>query len=81
MLAVDKRTGQEVWRHQVPGGKPNFNAPSDCVGSWATPIIASVAGREQRILTLPKNCCLLIPERERNSGMPVELASSLMDRQ
>ena len=61
VLAVDKRTGQEVWRHQVPGGKPDFNAPSDCVGSWATPIIASVAGREQLILNAPEELMSLDP--------------------
>jgi outer membrane protein assembly factor BamB len=61
VLAVDKRTGLEVWRFQVPGGKPDFESPSDCVGSWATPIITSVAGREQLILNAPEELMSLDP--------------------
>lgn len=61
VLAVDKRTGKEVWRHKVPGGKSDFNAPSDCVGSWATPIIASVTGRQQLILNAPEELMSLDP--------------------
>jgi outer membrane protein assembly factor BamB len=61
VLAVNKRTGRELWRRQVPGGKPDFNAPSDCVGSWATPLVASIDGREQLILNVPEKLLSLDP--------------------
>jgi outer membrane protein assembly factor BamB len=61
LLAVEKRTGKQVWRYEVPGGKPDFNAPSACVGSWATPIIATVSGREQLILNAPDELMSLDP--------------------
>ena len=54
VVAIEKLTGNEVWRHRVPGGKPNFNDPSDCVGSWATPVVGKIADREQLILNAPE---------------------------
>jgi outer membrane protein assembly factor BamB len=54
LLAVDKLTGEQVWRHDVPGGKPDYNAPSDCVGSWATPVFANIGGRDQLIVNAPE---------------------------
>ena len=49
VVAVDKQSGREVWRHDVPGGKRDFDAPSDCVGSWATPLLASVEEQNRLI--------------------------------
>ncbi len=61
LLAVDKRTGEELWRYDVPGGKPDYNAPSDCIGSWATPIVANVANRDQLIVNAPEQLISLDP--------------------
>jgi outer membrane protein assembly factor BamB len=48
LLAVDKKTGKEVWTHDEPGG--NGKA---FIGSWSTPIIARVNGTDQLILGVP----------------------------
>ena len=61
LLAVEKSTGKEVWRHDVPGGKPDYNAPSDCVGSWATPIVATIGRRDQLIVNTPEKLISLDP--------------------
>jgi outer membrane protein assembly factor BamB len=61
LLAVDKRTGEEVWRHEVPGGKPDYNVPSDCVGSWSTPVCVNIGGRDQLIVNAPEQLISLDP--------------------
>jgi outer membrane protein assembly factor BamB len=48
LLAVDKATGEKVWEHTEPGGKNGF------YGSWSTPIIAKVGGRDQLVLSVPR---------------------------
>jgi outer membrane protein assembly factor BamB len=53
LLAVNMKTGQDVWRVDIPGGK--FGTKSDqWVGSWSTPIIASINGRDEMILGVPE---------------------------
>lgn len=41
LLAVDKKTGRTVWEHDEKGG------------SWGTPLIASMGGKDQMILGVP----------------------------
>ncbi len=62
VLAVNKRTGEEVWRFDVPGGKPDFDLPSDCVGSWATPLLAKIDHQQQLILNAPEQLIALDPQ-------------------
>ena len=47
LVAVDKRTGKEVWRHTspVPGGE-------DVFGTWSTPLIVETTGRVELISAL-----------------------------
>jgi outer membrane protein assembly factor BamB len=52
LLAVDKKTGKEVWRHDEPGGSSGKNKP--WIGSWSTPIVVKVQGREELILSVPE---------------------------
>jgi outer membrane protein assembly factor BamB len=56
VVAVDKRTGKEVWRFDVPppavkegpgGGNPDFT------GSWSTPAMMTISGRSQVVVALP----------------------------
>jgi outer membrane protein assembly factor BamB len=51
LLAVDKRTGKEVWRHDEPGGKSGAARP--WVGSWSTPLVVHTAGRDELLLGVP----------------------------
>ena len=50
LIALNKRTGKEVWRVDEPGGKFG-RAPSEWLGSWSTPIIASIKGRDEVIVS------------------------------
>lgn len=43
LLAVDKRTGKTVWETDAP------------TGSWATPVLATVNGKEQLVLGMSKD--------------------------
>ena len=58
LIAMNKKNGEEVWRHEEPGGhsgqvkKGEKNAP--WVGSWSTPVIAKIGDREELILSVPK---------------------------
>jgi outer membrane protein assembly factor BamB len=58
LIAMDKKAGEEIWRHEEPGGQSGIakegkkNAP--WVGSWSTPVVAKVGGREELILSVPK---------------------------
>lgn len=52
LLAVDKKSGETVWEHQEPGGKFGDQS-SDWLGSWSTPIIAKVNGRDELLLGVP----------------------------
>jgi outer membrane protein assembly factor BamB len=55
LVAFDKRNGKEIWRHEEPGGKSGLGGKGgdDWIGSWSTPIVAKVAGREELVLTVP----------------------------
>ncbi|HEY8504031.1 MAG TPA: PQQ-binding-like beta-propeller repeat protein [Gemmataceae bacterium] len=53
LVALDKKTGEEVWRHDEPGGKFG-NSNREWIGSWATPVVVNVAGRDELILPVPK---------------------------
>jgi outer membrane protein assembly factor BamB len=49
LLAVDKKTGKEVWKHEEAGG-----AAKAFIGSWSTPIIARVNDHDELILGVPE---------------------------
>jgi outer membrane protein assembly factor BamB len=47
LLAVNKKTGAKVWQHdEAPGDGKKF------IGSWSTPILAKVDGKDQLILSV-----------------------------
>ena len=47
MIALDRRTGETVWQTDVPGGADDKSAETGgWVGSWSTPVIATVGGRD-----------------------------------
>src|SRR5436190_6214936 len=53
LIALNKKTGEKVWRQDEPGGKSGEKGNTDWVGSWSTPIIAKVGDREELILSVP----------------------------
>jgi outer membrane protein assembly factor BamB len=51
LIAMDKRTGKDVWKVDVPG---NYGTkPTEWTGSWSTPVTARIDGKEQLIMTWP----------------------------
>jgi outer membrane protein assembly factor BamB len=54
LLAVNKSTGAEIWRHEESGGSSGLGANKEWVGSWSTPILARVGDRDQLILSVPE---------------------------
>jgi outer membrane protein assembly factor BamB len=53
LLAVNKKTGEKVWQHDEPGGADGMKKGA-WIGSWSTPIITKVDGKDQLILGMPK---------------------------
>jgi outer membrane protein assembly factor BamB len=54
LVAVNKKTGAIVWQHDEPGGKSGLGGGiKDWVGSWATPVVARVGGRDELVLGVP----------------------------
>jgi outer membrane protein assembly factor BamB len=49
LIAVNKRTGEKVWEHKEPGSDPKKYD-----GSWSTPIVVQVAGKDQLLLGVPR---------------------------
>lgn len=53
LVALNKKTGEEVWRYEEPGGASGLGADKEWIGSWSTPIVISVEGHEELILGVP----------------------------
>jgi outer membrane protein assembly factor BamB len=49
LLAVDKRTGEDRWRVDVPGGDAK-----KFIGSWSTPVVVTVGDHDELILGVPR---------------------------
>jgi outer membrane protein assembly factor BamB len=56
VVAVDKRTGKEAWRFDVPA-PAKVEGPGDpgggFIGSWNTGVVAEIGGRREFIIGLP----------------------------
>src|SRR6185295_19575034 len=48
LVSVDKKTGKEAWRSEEPGAKS-----SEWVGSWCTPRVVAVDGKERLLMAWP----------------------------
>lgn len=48
LVALDKRTGAVLWQHDEPGGDSK-----KWIGSWGTPVVVKVDGKDQVLLGLP----------------------------
>lgn len=52
LLAVDKKSGKDVWKVEIPGGSYGENS-TDWTGSWSTPVLVTVQGRDELLLSWP----------------------------
>jgi outer membrane protein assembly factor BamB len=50
LVAVDKKTGEVVWKSDEPGGKSK-----EWIGSWCTPRIVTIDGRDQVLVAWPNH--------------------------
>src|SRR5439155_1610581 len=65
LIAVSKKTGETVWQVDEPGGDSGREKPGEkpnWVGSWSTPIVIKVNGREELIMTWPKRVAAYDPK-------------------
>jgi outer membrane protein assembly factor BamB len=66
LIAMNKKTGETVWQNNEPGGdsgekKPGQEKP-EWIGSWTTPIVIPVNGREELIMSFPRRVAGLDPK-------------------
>jgi outer membrane protein assembly factor BamB len=52
LLAMDKKTGKDVWKLDEPGGESGENKGA-WIGSWSTPRLLNVQGQDQLIMSWP----------------------------
>jgi outer membrane protein assembly factor BamB len=66
LIAVDKKTGKDVWKVEEPGGHSGEKKPGEAkaewIGSWSTPIVIKAAGREELILSWPGRVVAFAPK-------------------
>ena len=54
MTAIDAKTGKTLWETEEPvQGNGEKNAGGQPMGSWATPLLATIDGRPQILVTMP----------------------------
>jgi outer membrane protein assembly factor BamB len=53
MAAIDKQSGKEIWRRDMPEAQSKDE--KQYVGSWSTPVLRDNGGRKEMLLSLPKN--------------------------
>lgn len=54
LIAMQKTTGKTVWEHTEPGGASGTGSSKEWRGSWSTPIVARINGRDELILSVPE---------------------------
>lgn len=67
LIAVDKRTGQTVWQHDENSGYSETGSgkgrdSKTYIGSWTTPTIMKVEGKEQLLMSWPKRLAAYEPK-------------------
>ena len=60
LVALDRRSGRVLWKHDEPGGLDTTD--KRMVGSWSTPIVVHVDGHEQILCSMPTRVMAFTPE-------------------
>jgi len=82
LIAMNKRTGADAWKIEIPGGKYGTNN-ADWNGSWSTPVVARIGGRDELIVPWANVLCSYDPKTGselwscRGAG-PLQYASPLV---
>jgi outer membrane protein assembly factor BamB len=61
LIALDKKTGKTVWRHDELGGEFG-TSKKEWIGSWTTPIVIRVDGRDELVMSFPKRVVAFDPK-------------------
>src|SRR5260370_426993 len=62
VTAIDKRDGKTIWQMDEQGGASGEKGAAEWIGSWSTPVITRVDGRDQILVTLPDHLNAYRPE-------------------
>ena len=56
LVCLDKTSGKIIWQTEEPGGAPDKDAEHpDWLGSWGSPVITTIDGKEQILVYQPKH--------------------------
>lgn len=68
LLAVEKKTGKTVWKHdeatgygQKTGPEAEATRQGTFIGSWSTPVVMKVEGKDQLLLSWPRRLAAYDP--------------------
>jgi len=53
VIAIAVQDGKTIWQKDEPGGASGEKGDSEWLGSWSTPLVAKVEGRDQILVSLP----------------------------
>lgn len=56
VTAIDRDSGKTLWQVDEPGGDEGQEEPGEkpkWIGSWSTPVVAKIEGRDQVLVSLP----------------------------
>jgi len=62
LVALDKKTGRELWRTTEPGGSSSLEKGEPWIGSWSTPVVANLQGKSQLLMSWPEQVKSYDPE-------------------
>jgi outer membrane protein assembly factor BamB len=54
LIAMNKKDGADIWKKDIPGGKSGLGKEKDWLGSWSTPTLAKIQGREELVVSWPE---------------------------
>ncbi len=53
VTAIDAADGKSIWQQDEPGGVSGLKPGDAWTGSWSTPVVATLEGRKQILVSLP----------------------------
>jgi outer membrane protein assembly factor BamB len=62
VTAISARNGKTLWQMEEPGGTSGEGGADTWTGSWSTPVVATIAGRKQVLVSLPQHVNAYDPE-------------------
>lgn len=54
LLAMNKKDGTDIWKKDIPGGKSGIGKGAEWLGSWSTPTVTKIRGRDEVVVSWPE---------------------------